>query len=211
MYGININRPQCSLSSPVPINNTCLCVLDSVSVCVFYYYLLPRAPSLMFGCTISVGLMCVFVRTPVHVCLWYSSNIPTISSEYSVNKDYLGTSQQPSERCTWVFFSQSQQEGLMYLSGTMTQLCACHSVYVCVCVCVCVSHCCPQKEIDFICAVAYLRLHSLPRDGWLFVLPSLHVCTHVGWSVSVLYVCVWGRRTGHKTGLKSSWNHSHTS
>lgn len=113
----NLFAYKCTALTLIGLNVFCLalnqytilvCVYFAQYLFVFYYYLIPRAPSLMFGCTVSVGqiCVCVFVQTCVQVSLsmWYSSSIPTISSEPSVNKEYLGTSQKPNERCTSGFF-----------------------------------------------------------------------------------------------------------
>lgn len=131
--------------------------------------------------------MCVCVC--LSVC--YTSSIPAISSEHSVNKDYLGASQQLNERCTWVFFSLSQQEDLMHLSG-MTPLREC------------VSHCRSQKKyILYSLLLTCLYTLSLEMDVFscshdcMCVEVCAHVCEDEGQSTSA-------QGTENKTGWKSS-------
>lgn len=56
-----------------------------------------------YNLNFSEAHLCSFVQTCLHACLsgWYSLSVATVSSEYS---DYLGSSQQPSEKCPWCVF-----------------------------------------------------------------------------------------------------------
>lgn len=169
MYGININKPERFLSSSALIYKNCLCVLNLVTVYAIIIYCL---------------------GAPRYYNVWYTNSF------LSVNKDYLGASQQPNERCTWVFFSVTAWRVDVFVAYKVS---AHHCVHLTLS---------SSKEIDFIFSVAYLPLQSLHWDGWLFILPSLWVFSHV-----------WGWRTQHKCmrdseqdrGWKSSWNHSRTS
>lgn len=118
----------------------------------------------LFKVNFSEAHLCSFVQTCLHACLsgWYSLSVATVSSEYS---DYLGSSQQPSEKCPWCVFPVTV--------GTFDV----SDLYLTHCVCVwsllllCLYRDFPEMD----------EASSSHHHVWVLTCLCIHSCVH-GWS-----------------------------